>query len=482
MTSTGNRWTIQNRWQLKAIDRKPYLLYYGVRNPPRHRDTGVEISHELAERLSASKGTVSAEDIAAMREETETLIDQGVLVVPERRLVDKTPETMQTCTRCVTNDYIIPGLEFNEEGIYALCQCYALADTPPRSFFPTVSEEELRASMKGGFNSRFDAMVLYTGGKDSSYLLWLLARKLGLRVVAAFWNMPYCSDAAYENIKRARERLDEVEFVEWTLPLKTVRDAMRAKWQNHGWPCLCPTAAFPLLYPLAAQLRVPYVFLGIEDVQAAVMNYVVAPSVDQNSTPPTPRQRTLAFLAARAFPRPQIEPVRWPDEMANYHAAVRDAMPDLFQDLAELTRRAQEDSTVPLPIIACLKTNEEYGAWSDARTVIEQEMDWRAPAGQKSLLHTSCAIEPVKDYLQFQRFKTMRTVFMPQAIVEMGAAVNFGLVRREDALEAVQELGYWKVPSVLDTLTRDLGITPDDVKAAQDELQSSLCEWANLSS
>ena len=53
------------------------------------------------------------------------------------------------------------------------------------------------------------AMVLYTGGKDSSYMLWLLARKLGLRVLAAFWNMPYCSDAAYDNIRRARQRMDQ---------------------------------------------------------------------------------------------------------------------------------------------------------------------------------------------------------------------------------------------------------------------------------
>jgi hypothetical protein len=479
MNSPGNKWTLQNRWRLKEINHKPHLIYYGVRNPPRHRDIRIEVSHELVRRLTVGEGLLSAEDIRTTREETDQLIDQGVLVVLEQRLADKTPETMRICSRCVTNDYIIPGLEFNEDGICALCQCYALADTPPRSFFPTVSEEELRTSMQCGADSRFDAMVFYTGGKDSSYLLWLLARKLGLRVLAAFWNMPYCSEAAYDNIKRARERLHEVEFVEWTLPRKKVRDAMNAKWRNHGWPCLCPTAAFPLLYPLAAQFRVPYVFLGIEDVQAAVLNYVVAPSVDHNSPPPSPRERTLAFLAARSFPRPQIDPVRWPDEMTNYHAAVRESMPDLFQDLAEWTKHAQDDSSIHVPIIACLKTNEEYGAWSDALEIIEREIDWHAPKDQKSLLHTSCAIECVKDYLQFQRFKAMRTVFMPQSIVEMGAAVYFDLVSREEALEAVKELGYWQPPSILDRLTSDLGITPSDVNKSKDELHSSLYEWAN---
>ena len=51
-------------------------------------------------------------------------------------------------------------------------------------------------------------------------------------------------------------------------------------------------------------------------------------------------------------------------------------------------------------------------------------MDWRAPAGQSSLLHTSCAIEPVKDYLQFQRFKAMQAKAKADAKARELAAVD----------------------------------------------------------
>lgn len=71
-------------------------------------------------------------------------------------------------------------------------------------------------------------------------------------------------------------------------------------------------------------------------------------------------------------------------------------------------------------------------------------------------------------------------VFMPQSIVEMGAAVFFGLTPRSDALKAVEELGYWKPPAILDNLATDLGITPDSVRAANDELAGNMTEWANL--
>jgi len=467
---------LQSRWRPIESDGTPSLLYYGVRNPPHQRRSLIPISASLAALLGGDQRPLNPEEqTPAVRTEMAELAAHGILVPPEHRHQLKTPETMQVCSRCVVNDYVVPGLEFDETGVCALCRSYEVGTKPARSAFATIDTDELVATAS---TSRFDAMVLYTGGKDSSYMLWLLARKLGLRVLAAFWNMPYCSDAAYDNINRARQRLDNVEFVEWTLPLATVREAMRDKWHHHGWPCLCPSVAFAMLYPLAAQLRIPYVFLGLEDVQTAVLDYVVGTPAASSAPPPSRREQTLAFLATRALPRQLKPPLRWPDEMSNYHAAVRNAMPTLFHDLAELVQQAQQDRDLDIPLICRLATNEEYGSWDDARRIIEKEMDWRAPVGQNSLLHTSCAIEPVKDYLQFQRFRAMRTVFMPQSIVELGAAVHFRLLSREDALRAVPELGYWQPPAMLGRLVKDLQISHEEIRCTGDELSFSLAEWA----
>jgi tRNA A37 threonylcarbamoyladenosine dehydratase len=57
-------------------------------------------------------------------------------------------------------------------------------------------------------------MVLCTGGKDSTYLLWLLAKKLGLRVLAAAWNMPYTNDTCRNNLRRSIQQLPSVELIE----------------------------------------------------------------------------------------------------------------------------------------------------------------------------------------------------------------------------------------------------------------------------
>ncbi len=464
---------LQSRWKLVHMEGLPFLLYYGIRNPPHHHDLMRKISQELAGYLQ--NGDPLSADCA--EQEMNRLIQDGILVAPEAVKKSKTPENMQVCSRCVTNDYVVPGLEFNDAGVCALCQCYETNKAPSGSVFTTVSEEKLREAARKNNDSRFDVMLFYTGGKDSSYLLWLLARKLKLRVIAAFWDMPYCSDAAYENIRRAKKRMPEVEFIEWSLPINTVREAMLKKWHSHGWPCLCPTVAFALFYPLAAQLRIPYLFLGIEDVQASVLDYVVVKPGAGPGTPLSDRDKTLGFLSVRSLPRPQKTPLHWPEEMSNYHAAIQNAMPGIFSDLSALVQKARNDDSVYMPLIGRLRKTEAYGSWVDASQIIEREMGWQAPADQESLLHTSCILEPLKDYLQFQRFKSMHTVFMPQSIVELGAAVFFGLVTREEALRSVNELGYWAPPGILGKLTKNLGIGPEDVKASDDQLPTGLWEW-----
>ena len=471
---------LQYRWKLIEIDCNPHFLYYGVRNVPYQQDNLVMISKDLANRMDLDECIIISQAKDPLSSEIEKLSSQGILTPPEQKIIPKTQEKMQVCTNCVTNDFVIPGLEFDNNGVCALCQCYALDRKSVQSPFMTITEDELKETAAKNIDSRFDVMLFYTGGKDSSYLLWLLARKLGLKVLAAFWNMPYCSEAAYANIIKAKKHMKEVEFVEWILPLEKVQDAMLKKWKAHGWPCLCPTAAFPVLYPLAFNLRIPYVFLGLEDIQTSVLDYVFSKSSVYNAQPPSPRMQTLKFLSARSLPRKQVTPTKWWDEMMNYHASVRNSMPDIFKDLTSLVDQASKDPRISLPLISRLSTNMTYGKWDDVQSLLENEMDWHAPEGQNNLLHTSCKIEVVKDYLQFQRFKLMRTVFMPQSLVELGAAVYFGLAERKNALSCLKELGYFQIPEVLHELINDLGISKQMVQESDDELQYSLSEWASV--
>ncbi|MGV8080739.1 MAG: hypothetical protein AB2L22_11885 [Syntrophales bacterium] len=457
---------LQYRWHLRETDDGTRLVYYGLRNPPNHARNIIPLPRELAGRFSLLNGGTAAADLPSdlgSHEIYARLVAEGVIVEAETVRQPSTRDSHRQCVRCVNNDYLLPGLEFDENGLCAFCQCYERAKESGADSLAqegTTDEDLLRiASQNTG--SRFDVMVLYTGGKDSTFLLWYLAKKLGLRVLAAAWNMPYTNETCRENARRAMRLLPDVEFVERTLPWNMVRRAMRSQFEQTGLPCLCPMAAHALFYPLAAQENIPLIMHGVEEVQLSVMNYVMSEiksGQPRKEQIPDHRANTLNFLRTITKTAEHLQPYSLNAEILRLMATVKKRLSPVFVPLEDILARAENDPDMPIPTLRRLQTNVTYGSWSDVVEIIRREMDWQMPPGQKGLLHTSCRIEKVKDYCQFKRFQAARTTLFPQSVVEVSAGVYFGLVSREEALQELQELGYYREPDPLAPLLDDLGI------------------------
>jgi hypothetical protein len=475
---------LQYRWALRHSGTGKALVYYGLRNPPRHQESVLPVSAELAGVLAGLDGSAALDGLPeAVRQSAEFLglVEQGVVVDRQDRREPATAGRKQTCVRCVADDHLLPGLEFDARGVCAFCPCSARAGLVGGAAGPrnAVDDAALLSIAAANKDSRFDAMVLCTGGKDSTYLLWHLAKRLGLRVLAASWNMPYTNETCRGNVRRALELLPNVELVERTLPWDDVRAAMRAQFGNVGLPCLCPVVAHALFFPLAAEERIPVVMQGVEEVQLAVVSHVMrslqSGTEPSRAAPPSLREQTLQFLdlAARA-PEP-ADPFSLTADYMRYQRSVRAVLDPIYRPLDRFLERAGRDGSVFVPQFLRLKTNDLYGSWSQAAELMRREMDWRMPPGQKGLLHTSCRIEKVKDYCQYMRFRNMRTTSFPQSIVEVGAGVFFGLLSREEGLREVEELGYHREPEAMAGLLRDLGLGDDD-RRTHGETRFSLCD------
>ena len=181
---------LQYRWRLHNTEGNSVLVYYGIRNFPNQNKGVIKISDDIAGVIADFDSEKTLQDIIVdpvqikdkmVVAELAELLDQHIIVDRKDRKNPTTLEDKMTCVRCVNDDYIIPGLEFNEQGMCALCQCY---DHVGASELDSniILEEEILALAKKNNRSRYDVMVMFTGGKDSSYILWYLARKLGLRV------------------------------------------------------------------------------------------------------------------------------------------------------------------------------------------------------------------------------------------------------------------------------------------------------------
>lgn len=123
----------------------------------------------------------------------QKLLREGI--VTDRSLLRTSPSSLEDaayCVRCAANDYAIPGLELDSHGLCPMCRTeekyrYAKNVMPVLRTIPRSPDR------------RYDAAVFYTGGKDSSYLLYQLARVQKLRVLSLTWETPFISDCQGEH-------------------------------------------------------------------------------------------------------------------------------------------------------------------------------------------------------------------------------------------------------------------------------------------
>jgi len=105
---------------------------------------------------------------------------------------------MRTCVKCILNDKY-PNLTFNEHGECSFCDKY--------QHFKPLGEEVLISQLE---NARqiackrklpYDVLVPLSGGKDSTFMLYLAAIKYKLRVLAMTYDNGFLSDLALKNIQ-----------------------------------------------------------------------------------------------------------------------------------------------------------------------------------------------------------------------------------------------------------------------------------------
>lgn len=116
------------------------------------------------------------------------------------------------CTNCVLPE-TFPGIKLNEEGVCNFCQKYK----------GSAIQEEKKARYREKFKKlvkqfkgkgTYDALMSYSGGKDSTFTLAILKEKFGLNVLAVTLDHGFLPDRTFVNIKNVVESLsiDQIFF------------------------------------------------------------------------------------------------------------------------------------------------------------------------------------------------------------------------------------------------------------------------------
>jgi hypothetical protein len=104
------------------------------------------------------------------------------------------------CTRCIISENV-PGTSFNKDGLCNVCQDFEKNHERYNGYFKTKEDlVHLFKEVRQNSDSPYDCLLLYSGGKDSTYVLLTLL-EMGLKVLALTFDNGYISPVCYENIQ-----------------------------------------------------------------------------------------------------------------------------------------------------------------------------------------------------------------------------------------------------------------------------------------
>ena len=412
---------IQNRWKLQGNR----LQYYGMRNATHLFDNTVRLSRRQQAIVKTLPRALGDEDLRVLGK----LIGVQIVKIEDKKSTPTSLDEARFCKTCVANDFIIPGIEFDDAGRCPMCQT-AEQTRHLKSVVP-IKNTFFRSK-----KSRFDVAVFYTGGKDSTYLLYYLSKVLHLRVLALTWEIPYLSDNSRQSIERAKKHLDTVEFITRKVANDDLRKMYRKLYALSGNTCACPSLAYVLFYPELVANKVPYFVAGNEPAQMLGLYYNhMAPPIAYTFAdhkwlgvllgigrmltlrPPLKRGQfhTLATMKQLAYGDSAIK------NMAGYSNELVSNVCESIREIPHLTRPLKKAIRVSswtgnIPAFVQVDFDAVCGGvyeWSKIKDTIIRECGWVAPKQNEKGLHTSCEIETCKEHSQFVRFYRMEST-MPR--------------------------------------------------------------------
>jgi len=186
---------------------------------------------------------------------------------------------MKRCKKCfLPKNY--PNIKLNEKGI---CNYCLESRVIIREGFDTKATNAKRMKLKKDFEkfiksikgkSEYDCLLLFSGGKDSTYLLYLLKEKYGLNVLTLSVDTGLERETTKNNIKRIVKHFD-VDHILFVPENDFYKRFYKYYLKNPGNATYCDTICglcssimHSIGLNIAAEMKIPFVALGYSPEQA----------------------------------------------------------------------------------------------------------------------------------------------------------------------------------------------------------------------
>jgi hypothetical protein len=329
------------------------------------------------------------------------------------------------CSRCVLPESR-PDIVLDEKGVCNICR--AAEKAAPVDDAPLLETDFVRMINKYRGKSKYDCLVMCSGGKDSTSSLYYMKKRYHLNPLAFTFDHGFETEDAMENVHKAVEALGvDFLFFRTTEMSGMFSDLVR----SHSKAVLCHPCSIwymSLTFDIAAQYGIPLIIAGWTKGQSTrhgVMSKcactINAPEYSSMS------KATKDFLASlRGNPRYRSFP----------------------QSMEEVLERAKKKhKSIVLSPHWFLGTHpDEYVA------LIQNELGWKYPRYSYPAKSTNCYLNFLSVHFSLKHYG------YTHYHVEMSKMVRENLMSRDEALEALK-INYDQ--DLLNSVASKLGCTID---------------------
>jgi N-acetyl sugar amidotransferase len=331
----------------------------------------------------------------------------------------------QICTRCIV-DTTVPGVTFDENGVCSFCKLHDKLDQiyPLNEEGKKQQQKILEKIKRSGKNKKYDCVVGISGGRDSTYNLYLAKNVWGLRPLAVHFNDGFGNPVGGENMKKSTQMLG-VDIINVSSDWRETKDLRIASLKS-STPDIQGDADIGIataLYGTAVKYGVKYILIGqsfrTEGICPLEWNYL---------------DGKYMLKVHDMFGKVKLR--KWKPDDPGYNMELRHIF---YYSIIKRIR-----TVTPLYY-------ENY-VRSEAEKIIKEKLDW-----------VDTGAHYYDDLYQSLITHVLRTKFgIDRRKFNYSALVRSGQMTREEALERVKNVYVIEDPKVINLCLKRLGITREE--------------------
>lgn len=353
--------------------------------------------------------------------------------------------TIGRCTKCIT-PLSLPGVSVDADGVCNHCR------THERLFAHWDSQKKKKqqeldkiVTQVKSLNRKYDCLISLSGGKDSTYALYLFSKIYKMKCLCVTFDNGLMSDHAKANIKSAIE-ITKSDHIYYAVSRKTTLDLFHSSVQKCGSFCaiclrgIVMSAEVPL-----KQFNIPMQVAGTGR-RVSYLSFI--PELYQGGDPHFLKKLFKDDISEKEIQPFLINPVSW------YFDKIR----KLVKGILGLSNR--DDFRIEL---------YDYFDYShrDIHSIITNEMNWITP--DEKYEHMDCRVSSISDYIMTIKFPELTALTLyHSSLIRLGAMTRAeALVLESQAMNRPQE------PLELNDFLYEINMT-------KEEFVCSVKNWRNI--